>query len=99
MLEAINSSALTKLLAIVFVFLCLIASLVVIVVYLCFYRIDPPQYIIGVIYAGLASSISILGVHVGAVTISNGASQAAASMPILPAITKISGTVSNAEKG
>lgn len=91
MLEAINSSALTKLLAIVFVFLCLIASLVVIVIYLCIYRMDPPQYIIGVIYAGLASSISILGVHVGAVTISNGASQATASMPSLPPITRLTG--------
>jgi hypothetical protein len=91
MLEAINSSALTKLLAVVFIFLCLLASLVVIVVYLCFYRVDPPQYIIGVIYAGLASSISILGVHVGAVTMGNGASQATDAMPTLPPITKVSG--------
>lgn len=91
MLEAINSSALTKLLAIIFVFLCLLSCLFVIVVYLCVYRVDPPQYIIGVIYAGLASSISILGVHVGAVTMGNGASQATAAMPSLPTITKITG--------
>lgn len=97
MIEAINSSALTKLLAIVFIFLCLVASLVVIVVYLVAYRLDPPQYVTGIVYAGLAASINILGMHIGAVTMSNGASQATASMPTLPAITKISGTVSNAQ--
>lgn len=92
MLEFINSSALTKLLAIVFIFFCLLASLAVVVVYLCIYRVDPPQYIIGVIYAGLASSISILGVHVGAVTMGNGASQATLAMPSLPPITRVSGS-------
>lgn len=91
MLEAINSSALTKLLAIVFIFLCLIASLVVIVVYLVVYRLDPPQYVTGIVYAGLAASINILGMHIGAVTMSNGASQATAAMPSLPPITKVSG--------
>ena len=83
MIEAINSSALTKLLAIVFIFFCLIASLTVVVVYLCFYRMDPPQYVTGIVWAGLAASINILGVHVGAVT----------STASLPPITKMTGAV------
>jgi hypothetical protein len=91
MLEAINSSALTKLLAIVFIFLCLVASLTVIVTYLVAYRLDPPQYVTGIVYAGLAASINILGMHIGAVTMSNGASQAAAAMPSLPPITRLTG--------
>jgi len=91
MLEAINSSALTKLLAIVFIFFSLIAALFVIVIYLVAYRVDPPQYVESVVYIGLAAAINILGVHLGAVTQSNGASQAAAAMPTLPPITKVSG--------
>jgi hypothetical protein len=90
MIEAINSSALTKLMAIVFIFFCLLAALAIVVVYLCTYRSDPPQYVIGIIYAGLAASINILGVHIGAVTQSNGASQATSAMPSLPPITKVS---------
>lgn len=92
MLEAINSSALTKLLAIVFIFFCLLAALGIIVVYLCVYKTDPPQYVIGIIYAGLAASINILGVHIGAVTQSNGSAQAMSVVPSLP-VTKVSGTV------
>lgn len=97
MLELINSSALTKLLAILFIFLSLIAALIVIVWYLIFFRVDPPQYVENIVYIGLAAAINTLGVHLGAVTQSNGASQAAANMPTLPTITKISGTVSNAQ--
>jgi hypothetical protein len=91
MLEAINSSALTKLLAIVFIFLSLIAALFVIVVYLIAYRVDPPQYVENIVYIGIAASINMLGVHLGATTMGNGASQAAAAMPSLPPITKVSG--------
>jgi hypothetical protein len=97
MLEAINSSALTKLLAILFIFFSLIAALTVIVWYLIAFRTEPPQYVENIVYIGLAAAINTLGVHLGAVTQANGASQAAASMPVLPAITKISGTVSNAQ--
>lgn len=93
MTEAINSSALTKLLAIVFIFLSLIAALVVIMWYLIGYRVDPPQYVENIVYIGLAAAINILGVHLGAVTMSNGASQAAATMPSLPPITKVQGTI------
>ena len=91
MLEAINSSALTKLLSILFIFFVLIAALVVIVWYLIAFRVDPPRYVEGLVYMGLAASINMLGVHIGAVTMSNGASQAAANMPTLPPLTKVSG--------
>jgi O-antigen/teichoic acid export membrane protein len=91
MIEAINSSALTKLLAILFIFFSLIAALVVIVVYLIVFKTDPPRYVEGIVYLGLAASINTLGVHIGAVTMGNGASQAAAAMPSLPPITRVSG--------
>lgn len=81
MLEAINSSALTKLMAIIFIFLSLVTCLFVIAVYLVMYRTTPPDYINNVVYAGLAASINMLGVHIGAVTQSNGVSQAA-GLPI-----------------
>ena len=97
MLEAINSSAMTKLMAIIFIFMSLLAALFVIVVYLVMYRINPPEYVNGIVYAGLAASINILGVHIGAVTQSNGASQAASVMPVLPPITKVQGVAANAQ--
>ncbi len=92
MIELVNSSTLTKLLAALFLFFCLITGLVIVAVYACFYRIDPPQYITGIIYAGLAASINILGVHMGAVTASSGQKQLIEAMPTLPPITKIEGT-------
>ncbi len=48
-----------------FVFLCLISALVVYVVYLLFFKIEPPTIVGNVLYIGLTSSISILGVHIG----------------------------------
>lgn len=93
MLEAINSSAMTKLLAIIFIFLSLVAALFVIVFYLIAYRIDPPQYVESIVYIGLAAAINTLGVHLGAVTSLTGASQATAAMPSLPPITKVSGAM------
>ena len=81
MLEAINSSALTKLMAIIFIFLSLVTCLFVIAIYLVMYQKNPPDYINNVVYAGLAASINMLGVHLGAVTQSNGATQAI-SLPI-----------------
>ena len=92
MLEAINSSAMTKLMAILFIFLSLVASLVVIVAYLVAYRTDPPQYVENIVYIGLAASINMLGVHIGAVT-------STAALPPLPPVTKMSGAVvDNAQK-
>lgn len=88
MQDMINSSALTKLLAILFIFFTLVASLIVVVVYLCSYRTDPPQYVTGMIYAGLAASINILGVHIGAVTQATGIQQARDAIPSLPPITE-----------
>ncbi len=77
MLELINSSALTKFMAIVFVFLCLVTALIVLTVYLCDFKSDPPQYVTGILYAGIAASINILGVHIGAVTSLQGGKQSA----------------------
>lgn len=91
MLEAINSSALTKLMAILFIFLSLLAALFVIVMYLVVYKQPPPEYVNGIVYAGLAASINILGVHIGAVT-------STAALPLLPPVTKMSGAVDNAQK-
>lgn len=91
MLEAINSSAMTKLMAILFIFLSLVASLVVIVAYLVAYRTDPPQYVENIVYIGLAASINMLGVHIGAVT-------STSALPSLPPVTKMTGVVENAQK-
>ena len=91
MLELINSSALTKLLSIVFIFLSLVAALFVIIVYLCVYRVDPPPYVESIVYLGLAASINMLGVHVGAVT-------STANLPSLPPVTKMTGVTDSAQK-
>jgi len=92
MIEIVNSSVLTKLLAALFLFICLTTGMIIVFVYVCIYRTDPPQYITGIIYAGLAASINILGVHMGAVTASSGQKQLIEAMPALPPITKIEGT-------
>jgi len=70
MLEYINSSALTKLLAILFIFMSLIVALVVVTVDLLVTKTEPPQYVYYFIFIGLGASIKTLGVNLGVSSVS-----------------------------
>lgn len=77
--QFIASSNLTKLLAIVFLFLVLIASLAI-AVYDTFVNIPINPYVTAILGAGLGAAINVLGIHQGAVT----ASGATGPLPQLP---------------
>ena len=66
MTNFVNSSALTKLLAAVFIFILLLAA-VGIAIFDTVQRLAVPDYIVGLIEGGLLASATILGVHLGGV--------------------------------
>ena len=66
MTSFVNSSALTKLLAALFIFILLIAALGV-ALFDTLHGIAVSDYIVGLLEGGLLSSATILGVHLGGV--------------------------------
>ncbi len=82
MTEFVNSSALTKLLAAVFIFTLLVAG-IIIAIFDTVNHVALPDYIVGLLEGGLLASATILGVHLGSVQTLNAQNHISQQLPAI----------------